>query len=76
MPWYLAASTLAWSVGINGRETRNDLCADKARSSTSTFNDYSCPGTVVIKVPYHWCATFYPGWTRFSRSDMEIVLLQ
>lgn len=76
MPWYIAASTLARSVGINGAGTYDGLCADKARSSASTFNDYSFPGTVVIKVPCHWCATFCPGWTRFSRSDIEIVLLQ
>lgn len=76
MPWYLAASTLARSVGINGAGTYDGLCADKARSSASTFNDYSFPGTVVIKVPCHWCATFCPGWTRFSRSDIELVLLQ
>lgn len=76
MLWYLAASTLNWPVSINGAGTDDGLCADNALSSKSTFYDYSFPGNVVIKVPYHWCTTFCRGWTRFSSSDIELVLLQ
>ena len=31
---------------------------------------------MVYKVPYRWCTTICPGWTRFSSSDIELILLQ
>ena len=74
--WYLATSTLLFSPGINGAGTDESLCLAKARSSTSTVFDRSIPGTVVYKVSYRWCTANCPGWTRFSSSDIELVLLQ
>ena len=74
--WYLATSTLFFSSGINGAGTDERLCRAKAQISTSTFFDRSIPGIEVYKVPYRWCTANCPGWTRFSSSDIELVLLQ
>ena len=74
--WYLATSTLLFSTGINGAGTDESLCFAKALSSDSTVLDRSIPGTVVYEVPYRWCTANCPGWTRFSSSDIELVLLQ
>ena len=76
MLWCLATSTLFWVVGINGAGTDDGFCAAAARRSTSTFFDHSFPGNIVFKVPYRWCTTNCPGWTKFSSSDIELVLLQ
>ena len=74
--WYLATSALIFSAGINGAGTDEPLCLAKALSSTSTVYDRSIPGLVVYKVPYRWCTANCPGWSRFSSSDIELVLLQ
>lgn len=75
--WYLATSTLNFSPGINGAGTDESLCLAKALSSKSTVQDRSVPGLVVYKVAYRWCtAANCPGWTRFSSSDIKLVLLQ
>ena len=74
--WYLGTSTLFFSAGINGAGTDESLCLAKALSSTSTVLDRSIPGLVVYKVPYRWCTANCSGWTRFSGSDIELILLQ
>ena len=74
--WYLTISTLLFAPGINGAGTDEPLCRAKAQISTSTVFDRSIPGIEVYKVPYRWCTANCPGWTRFSSSDIELVLLQ
>ena len=72
----LATNTLFWSVGVDGAGTDEPLCEVKALRSPLTVIDRSFPGTEVYKVPYRWCTANCPGWTRFSSSDIELVLLQ
>lgn len=74
--WYLAAIATTWVVGTNGVGTDDGLCVDTAQGSGFSSYDRSFPGTVVLKVPYHWCTAFCPGWSRFPVSDVELVLLQ
>ena len=71
--WYLA--NLLFSAGINDAGNDGSLCLAKTISSTSTVLDRSILGIVVYKVPYRWCTVNCPGWTRFSTSDIELVLL-
>ncbi len=76
MLWCVAASAFFWTIGINGAGTDDVLCPITAQDSPFTFYDHSIPGTVVVKVPYRWCIASCPGWSRFSSSEIELILLQ